>query len=112
MNIRKVSVFAVLATASLFPTAAFAATATTVPAKAPVAVAPTPTKAARAAAVATVAPAAKKTAKPSKAVAKPTAIVVAGNFCKKVLVGQSSHDKSGGVLNCVADAKGQLRWTK
>jgi hypothetical protein len=124
MKIRRLTVFAVFAAATLAPAAAFAATATTLPAKAPVAAAPTPTKAAPVAATpaATAAPLAAapvagskpNTVSAAKAAktAVPAKIVVAGNFCKKVLVGQSSHDKAGLVLNCVADAKGQTRWTK
>ncbi len=124
MKICRLTVFALFAAATLAPAAAFAATATTVPAKATVAAAPTPTKTAPAVAapaataaplVATPAVATKlKTSSAKKAVktAVPAKIVVAGNFCKKVLVGQSSHDKTGLVLNCVADAKGQPRWTK
>jgi hypothetical protein len=117
VNIRKVSVFAIFAAASVVPSAAFAATATTLPAKA---VTPVATKAAPVAAVPAVTKAAPIAAAPvaaakSKTLTKtaaPAAVVVAGNFCKKVLVGQSSHDKLGTVLNCVADAKGQPRWTK
>jgi hypothetical protein len=42
----------------------------------------------------------------------PAKIVIAGNVCKKILIGRSSHDKVGAVLKCVVDAKGQPRWTK
>jgi hypothetical protein len=123
VNIRKVSVFAIFAAASVVPSAAFAATATTLPAKAvtpvatkaaPVAAVPAVTKAApiAAAPVATAPPIAAAKSKTLTKTAAPAAVVVAGNFCKKVLVGQSSHDKLGTVLNCVADAKGQPRWTK
>ncbi len=113
MKIRQVTVFAAIAAATLLPTAAFAATATTLPSKAPAAAA-LPAKAPAAAPAATKAApvaAAPVVAATTKA-AVPAKIVVAGNFCKKVLVGQSSHDTAGAVLNCVADAKGQPRWTK
>jgi hypothetical protein len=124
MKIRRVIVFAAFVVGTFAPAAAFAATVTTVPAKAAVAATPTPTKAAPVAAapavkaaplaVTPVAVSKAKTASATKAVktAVPAKIVVAGNFCKKVLEGQSSHDKAGLVLNCVADTKGQLRWTK
>ena len=38
--------------------------------------------------------------------------VVAGNFCKKKLVGTTSKGAAGVLLTCKADAKGQVRWTK
>ena len=62
----------------------------------------------------TVAPAAKATTPTTKVAVKGKTKqpVVAGNFCKKTLVGTTSNNAAGAALTCKADAKGQPRWTK
>ncbi len=111
--------------ATFVPVTAFAATKTstaktvaapveTAAAKPVVTVAPSVAAVSAASQPTLVAPVGGATAKSSKKSKNvvPAKVVIAGNFCKKVLIGQSSHDKAGVVLNCVADAKGQPRWTK
>ncbi len=97
MKIRSLATAAAIAasfvTASISPAFA-AAPSTTAAAVTTKAVAATPT--------------ANKTAKGTKT-PKP---VIAGNFCKKKLVGTTSNNAAGVVLTCKADAKGKLRWTK
>lgn len=101
MNIRKIGSAVVVAAALGFGgvSSAFAATSTTI--------APATTKAvtatSKAATPATKAPASGATS---------TKRVVAGNFCKKKLVGTTSKNAAGVALTCKADAKGQPRWTK
>ena len=92
MDIRKIASAAVLsATLGLAGvTPAFAATSTTL---APATKAATPT---------TEVAMKGKTKQP----------VVAGNFCKKTLVGTTSKNAAGVALTCKADVKGQPRWTK
>ena len=108
MNIRKLgSVVVVAATLGLAGvTPAFAATATTI--------APATTKAAAPAtkAVTPTTKAAMSAKKGTGVKTKNTKPVVAGNFCKKKLVGTQSMSKAGVALTCRADAKGKPRWTK
>ena len=109
MKIRSLATAAAIAasfvTASISPAFAAAPTTTaTVAAKA----APATTAAAVTTKAVAATPTANKTAKGTKT-PKP---VIAGNFCKKKLVGTTSNNAAGVVLTCKADAKGKLRWTK
>ncbi len=99
MNIRRITTaVACAAVLSVTSMSAVSAATTTVPA-------PTATK---------LAPKTTKVSAPDTTVksGKSKKPVVAGNFCKKKLVGTTSKGAAGVVLTCKADAKGQVRWTK
>lgn len=93
---------------SLATAAAIAASFVTASMSPAFAAAPTTTAAAVTTKAVAATPTANKTAKGTKT-PKP---VVAGNFCKKKLVGTTSNNAAGAALTCKADAKGKLRWTK
>lgn len=98
MNIRRITTaIACAAVLSVTSMSAVTAATTTVP--------PTATK---------LAPKTTKVSAPDTTVkfGKSKKPVVAGNFCKKKLVGTTSKSAAGVVLTCKADAKGQVRWTK